>query len=153
MTIIEFPIRRVNVVTGIVLIVLPLLALGVKFIVPGVMMMFVQYGGILLAGVYVLWTAMVASGFFGRRAAFSFIDDRRARVAGWVHGVSLVLVPFFLTDGTDAAWTSPFMKLFGVNASDTSDALAAGALTIAIGSYVWFFIEWVIAVRVKRRVV
>lgn len=153
MTIIEYPVRRADVVTGVLLLVLPIVALGVKFIVPGLLMMVVLYGGILLGGAYVLWAVMVASGFFGRRAAFSFVNARRARIAGWVHGATLVLFPFFLSDGSDSAWRSPFMLLAPSVTADASDVLAAAAGMVAMASYVWFFVEWVLAVRVKRRLV
>lgn len=153
MTIIAYPVRPANVVTGVVLIALPLIALAVKFIVPGLLMMFLLYGGILIGGAYIFWVVMVASGFFGRRAALSFIDARRARLAGWVHGLSLVLFPFFLSDGGDSVWTSPFTMLFASVTADASDSLAAAAGLVAVASYLWFFVEWVLAVRVKRRLV
>ena len=156
MTVIEFPVRRINVVTGIAIIALPAVALGVKFIIAGWLMLFLLYGGILLAAAYIFLAVMAASGLFGRRAAFSFVDARRARVAGLAHGALLVAAMFFLTDGGDSTWTSPFIQLFGLDLEswvDASDAIASAALLLAVACYLWFFVEWVIAVRVKRRLV
>ena len=156
MTIIEFPVRRSSVVTGIAIMALPLVALGVKFLNPGWLMLFLLYGGILIGAAYVFLAVMASSGFFGKRAAFSFVDSRRGRIAGLGHGISLVLATFFLTDGGDSTWTSAFISLFGLDLEtwvDPSDAIASVLFIVAIGAYLWFLVEWVIAVRVKRRLV
>jgi hypothetical protein len=157
MTIIEHPVRRINVVAGIAIIVLPILALAVKFITPGWMLLILLYAGIFLGAGYVLLVVMAASGFFGRRAAFSFVRSRRARIAGLGHSISVVLFMFFLVDGGDNGdWSSPFITVFGLDRdaySDLTGGLSAVSFFAAIGLYIWFFIEWVIAVRVKRRVV
>ncbi len=157
MPIIQFPIRATNVVTGLAIIVLPVIALAVKLITPGWMLFILFYAGILLGALYVLLVVMASSGFFGRRAAFSFVPAKRGRFAGLTHGVAVVLFMFFLIDGGDSDdWSSPFITVFGFDRdafSDLTSALCGVSLVIAVGAYLWFFVEWVIAVRVKRRLV
>jgi len=157
MTIISRPVSSANTATGVAVIVLPIIAIAVKFITPGWMLVIFFYAGILLGAGYVFLVVMAASGFFGRRAAFAFVSPSRARIAGLGHGIALVLFTFFLVDGGDNDdWSSPFITVLGLDRdafSDVTGGLAGVAFFAAIGFYVWFIVEWAIALRAKRRVV
>ena len=157
MTIIARPVSRANTATGVAIIVLPLVALAVKFITPGWMLVIFFYAGILLGAGYVFLVVMAATGFFGRRAAFAFVSPTRARVAGLGHGIALGLFTFFLVDGGDNGdWSSPFITVLGLDRdafSDLTGGLAGVAFFLAIGCYAWFIVEWALALRVKRRLV
>ncbi len=157
MTIVTRPVSPANTITGIAIIVLPIIALAVKLITPGWMMVILFYAGIFLGAGYVFLVVMASTGFFGKRAAFAFVSPTRARIAGWGHGLSVVLFMFFLVDGGDNDdWSSPFITVFGLDRdlfSDLTSALAIGAFFAAIGFYVWLIVEWAIALRVKRRFV
>jgi hypothetical protein len=158
MTVIAHPIRRINTVTGIAVIALPLLALAVMFVTPGTMLVLVLNLGALLGASYVLLVSMAASGFFGPRAAFSFTERGaiRGRIAAWGNGTSILLTAFFLVDGTDEnSWSSPFIAIFGLDrdvVGATSGLLSAILLRLAAAFYFWFFIEWMLALRQRRRV-
>ena len=157
MTIIERPVTRGSTLTGLAIILLPVIALAVKFITPGWMLVILFYAGILLAALYVFLVVMAASGFFGRRAAFSFVANRRGRVAGIGHGVGVLLFMAAIPDGgDDGSWSSPIITVFGLDTESfgaTTEALTGVGLVVAVACYLWFVIEWAIALRVKRRLV
>jgi len=157
MTIITRPVSAANTATGVAIIVLPIIALAVKFITPGWMLVILFYAGIILGAAYVFLVVMAATGFFGRRAAFAFVSPTRARIAGLGHGISVVAFMFFLVDGGDNDdWSSPFITLLGLDRdafADLTGGLAGVAFFLAIGFYVWFIVEWALAVRAKRRLV
>jgi len=157
MTIITRPVSAANTATGVAIIVLPIIALAVKFITPGWMLVILFYAGIILGAAYVFLVVMAATGFFGRRAAFAFVSPTRARTAGLGHGISVVAFMFFLVDGGDNDdWSSPFITLLGLDRdafADLTGGLAGVAFFLAIGFYVWFIVEWALAVRAKRRLV
>lgn len=157
MTIIARPVSSANTATGVAVIVLPIIALAVKFITPGWMLVILFYAGIILGALYVFLVVMAASGFFGCRAAFAFVSPTRGRIAGLGHGVALVLFAFFLVDGGDNDdWSSPFITLLGLDRdayADLTGGLAGVAFFAAIGFYVWFIVEWALALRAKRRLI
>lgn len=157
MTIITRPVSSANTATGVAIIVLPIIALAVKFITPGWMLVILFYAGIILGAAYVFLVVMAATGFFGRRAAFAFVSPTRARIAGLGHGISVVAFMFFLVDGGDNDdWSSPFITVLGLDRdafADLTGGLAGVAFFLAIGFYVWFIVEWAIALRAKRRLV
>ena len=157
MTIITRPVSSANTATGVAVIVLPIIALAVKFITPGWMLVILFYAGIILGAAYVFLVVMAATGFFGRRAAFAFVSPTRARIAGLGHGISVVAFMFFLVDGGDNDdWSSPFITVLGLDRdafADLTGGLAGVAFFLAIGFYVWFIVEWAIALRAKRRLV
>ena len=157
MTIITRPVSSANTAIGVAVIVLPIIALAVKLIVPGWMVVILLYAGILLGAAYIFLVVMASTGFFGRRAAFAFVNPLRARIAGLGHGISVVLFMFFLVDGGDNDdWSSPFITTLGLNRdafADLTNALSGVAFFAAIGFYVWFVVEWALALRAKRRLV
>lgn len=157
MTIIARPVSSANTATGVAIIVLPIIAIGVKLITPGWMLVILFYAGIILGAGYVFLVVMAASGFFGRRAAFAFVNPVRGRIAGLGYGVTLVLFMFFLVDGGDNDdWSSPFITVFGLDReaySDLTGGLAGVSFFVAIGCYVWLIVEWGLALRAKRRLV
>ena len=157
MTIITRPVSSANTATGVAIIVLPIIALAVKFITPGWMLVILFYAGIILGAAYVFLVVMAATGLFGRRAAFAFVSPTRARIAGLGHGISVVAFMFFLVDGGDNDdWSSPFITVLGLDRdafADLTGGLAGVAFFLAIGFYVWFIVEWAMALRVKRRLV
>jgi hypothetical protein len=157
MTIIERPVRPANTATGLAIILLPVVALAVKFITPGWMLVILFYAGIVLAALYVFLVVMAASGFFGRRAAFSFVPSVRGRIAGLGHGFGVLLFMASIPDGGDTGeWSSPIITVFGLDRDafgSTTEALTGVGLVIAVVGYLWFVVEWAIALRVKRRLV
>ena len=157
MTIITRPVSNANTATGVAIIVLPVIALAVKFIVPGWMILILLYAGILLGAAYIFLVVMASTGFFGRRAAFAFVNPTRGRIAGLGYGVSVVAFMFFLVDGGDNDdWSSPFITVLGLDRdafSDLTDGLAGVSSFVAIGFYVWFVVKWALALRLKRRLV
>lgn len=157
MTIVTRPIGRANIVTGVAVIALPIVSIAVKLITPGWMLLILFYAGILLGAGYVFLVVMAASGFFGQRAAFAFVAPVRGRIAGWGHGISVLLFMFFLADGgDDGDWSSPFITVFGLDRDlygDLTGVLTAVCFFAALGFYVWFLLEWIIAVRAKRKLV
>jgi hypothetical protein len=157
MTIVARPVSSANTITGIAIIVLPVIAIAVKLITPGWMMVILFYAGIILGAGFVFLIVMAATGFFGRRAAFAFVSPIRGRIAGLGHGVGVVAFMFFLVDGGDNDdWSSPFITVLGLDRdafADLTGGLAAVALFLAIGCYIWFIVEWALALRVKRRLV
>ena len=157
MTIITRPVSSANTAIGVAIIVLPIIAILVKLITPGWMLVILFYAGIILGAGYVFLVVMAASGFFGPRAAFAFVNPLRGRIAGLGHGYSLVLFMFFLADGgDDGTWSSPFitvLRLDAAAAASTTELFTVVFLFAALGCYVWFVVEWVLALRVKRRLV
>lgn len=157
MTIIERPVTRGSVLAGLAIILLPVIALAVKFITPGWMLVILFYAGILLGALYVFLVVMAASGFFGRRAAFSFVANRRGRVAGITHGLGVLLFMAAIPDGgDDGSWSSPIIAVLGLDTESfgsATEALATVGFVVAVAGYLWFLVEWILALRVKRRLV
>jgi hypothetical protein len=153
------PRRAATVIAGIALLVLPLVALLLKVASPGwVMVIIVIFGGIPMLGAYSFAIVVAVTGFFRRTGRFrdDTLRSLRGRFSAWLHGASLVLAAFFVTDVGDSAGAySPFMTLFGL--SDTglvqslSDILTVIFLVTSIGAYVWLVVEWALAGRARRR--
>lgn len=159
MAIVSRPVRRINTVTGIATMAAPPLALALMLVTPGSTLTFLFYLGLILGTSYVLLVVMAASGFLGPRAAFSFTERGavRARIAAWGNAVSIVLAAFFLIDGTDEQhWSSPFIALLGLDrdaVGATSSLLSYVFVLAAAAFYFWLFVEWMLATRLRRRVV
>jgi hypothetical protein len=159
-----------SVLTGIALIVLPLIALAVKWVSFGWMMVFLMFGPvlILLAG-YALQIVIAAQGFLSQREPLWIARARtRATIAAWTTSVAVVLVGIFMPDGGDSTYGSTFQVwLSGGEASGGSAALHAAtddltaivaliAAVVWVGAFVWLFVEWVTGLagrRARRRAV
>ena len=61
-----------------------------------------------------------------------------------------------LNGGDDGTWSSPFitvLRLDAAAAASTTELFTVVFLFTTLGCYVWFVVEWVLALRVKRRLV
>ncbi len=147
-------------VTGVALIVAPLVGVGLKMVSAGWTLMFLMFGPIivLVAG-YIVQVVIAAQGFLGKQDLFGDARDR-ATTAAWATSVSSVLVGVFFPDGTDGGYGSTFQKWLGsygpngdaVHAATDawSEWLAIGLTAIWVVSYVWLFVEWVVASRRRK---
>ena len=144
-------------ITGLALIIVPLLALAVKVASFGwfmVIALWPLYIPVLLLGGWVMQIIIASTGFFGRRALLAGRRGAtRAIIAAWVTSAGVLLVALFLVDGGDSSWGSTFMYWTGT-ASDTgvsaiSEVLCGIAMIPWIGGWLWLLVEW-IAAHVQR---
>jgi len=151
-------------VTGLALIVLPILAVILKFFSFGWMMFFVIYGPIvLMVGGYILQVVIAAQGFLARRPLWTGGARTRAVIAAWSTSVAVVLVGIFMPDGGDTGYGSTFQVWLGAYSGgphveamhDATDGLSA-AISYAAGvvwvlAFFWLVIEWIIGLTVRSR--
>src|SRR5699024_317680 len=79
-------------ITGMALIVLPLIALGLKMFSFGWMMVFVIFGPIFVMAIcYVLQIVIAAQGFFSRKDLFG-PAKKRATIAAWTSLVGFLVL-------------------------------------------------------------
>lgn len=133
MTIVTRPFSATNVVTGIVIIALPVVAINVM---PELALYLAAYAGVVALPGYVFLAVMAATGFFGALPYFAFVNPLRGRVAGIGHGLSFVVL----------------VLLLKLSADESGIAFIVVAVA-ALAFYVWFIIEWVRARRAKRAIV
>lgn len=151
------PLSRV---TGIALIVLPLIAWGFKLMSFGWMIVFVLFGPIviLLVG-YVLQIIIASQGFLSKNGIFG-PAMKRATIAAWATSVGIVLLGIFMPDGGDAGYGSTlqvWLGSYGENAqavhsaTDTlTEVLAIISGLVWVAGFGWLFLEWLIAL-VRRK--
>lgn len=156
--------HTLSIITGIALIVLPLVGLGLKTFSFGWMMVIVLFGPVLvlLAG-YALQLVIAIQGFLSRGGAIPLGPTRRrATIAAWVTSIGIVALGIFMPDGGDVGYGSTFQVWLGAYSSPDSEALHAAtdgpngvlawlAAIAWIGGYVWLFVEWVIGLSQRRR--
>ncbi len=144
---------------GIVLIVVPLIAAGVKVASFGwLMVMLVMYLApipLMLIG-YVLQLVLAIRGFLRRDGYIRTAPNRaRAVAAAWVTSLGALFTAFFVVDGGDQGWGSTFMVWFGlesdVAAGDVSSALSFIAGAAWVLGWVWLLVEWILAKQAARR--
>ncbi|QBE49828.1 hypothetical protein [Leucobacter triazinivorans] len=150
-----------STLTGVALIVLPLLAWALKLFSFGWMMVFILFGPILLliAG-YVLQIVVAAQGFLSKRELFRAAKPR-ATVAAWVTSLGVLALGVFMPDGGDMDYGSTFQVWAGAYGPNSeavhaaTDALnsvvATGAALLWIAGFVWLLVEWIAALIRRRR--
>lgn len=153
-----------SVLTGIALIVLPLVALALKCVSFGWMMVFLLFGPVivLIAG-YALQIVIAAQGFLSRRdPIWGSRAQVRAIIAAWATSIAVVIAAVFMPDGGDSTYGSTFQVwLSGGEASGGSAALHAAtddltaivasiAALVWVGAFVWLFVEWVAGLSRRR---
>ena len=149
-----------QIATGITLIAAPLLGVAFKMLTAGWALVFLMFGPviILVAG-YVVQVVIASQGFLASSDLFG-VARPRATAAAWITSVSVVAVGVFFPDGTDAAYGSTFQKwlgAYGPNAQVVHAATDAWSDWIGIVfaaawviSYIWLFVEWILALRVRK---
>lgn len=149
-----------RVATGVTLIAAPLIGAGLKMLSAGWTLVFIMFGPIVvLAAGYIVQVVIAAQGFLSKSNLFGNARGR-ATTAAWVTSTSFVLVGIFFPDGTDGGYGSTFQKWLGsygpsaeaVHAATDSwsEWLAIGLTVIWVASYIWLFVEWVMALRRRK---
>lgn len=154
-----------SVLTGIALIVLPLVAWGFKFFSFGWMMFIVIFGPILVLILgYALQIVIAVQGFLIKGALFGGTGDAgglRARIAAWASSIAFVLLGIFMPDGGDMYFGSTFqvwLGAYGPNADAVHAAtdgltgiVAFFAAVVWLAAFVWLAVEWILALSARRR--
>jgi len=153
------------IVTGIALIVLPLVALGLKFFSFGWMMAILLFGPVLVLVVgYALQIVIAVQGFLLPRGLFQTAPGRaRAIAAAWASSIAVVLLGVFMPDGGDVGYGSTLQVWLGAySGSEGVEAMhrASDGLTetiawivgiVWLAGFLWLLVEWVIALVQRRR--
>jgi len=150
-----------STLTGIVLIVVPILAWALKLFSFGWMMLFVLFGPILvlLAG-YALQIVIAAQGFLSKRELFGAAKPR-AMIAAWTTSLGVLVLGVFMPDGGDMYFGSTFQVWLGAYGPNSNavhaatDGLNSVVATVAalvwIAGFVWLKVEWIVALIRRRR--
>lgn len=148
-------------VTGIALIVLPLVAVALKLVSAGWMLVFIIFGPIFVFAIcYVLQIVIAAQGFLSRKDLMG-PAKKRATIAAWVSLLGLLVLAIALPDGGDSGWGSTLQVWLGVygenaeavhSATDTlTTVLAYVAAAAWVIGWVWLAVEWVGAHAQRRK--
>ena len=149
-------------ITGVALIVLPLIALLLKTLSFGWMMVFIIFGPIFVMAIgYVLQIVVAAQGFFSRKGLFDPARLKRATIAVWVSLAGLLVLSVTMPDGGDTGWGSTlqvWLGAYGENgeavhaATDGLSTVLAyiGAIAWVVG-WIWLMVEWIGAFAARRR--
>lgn len=139
-------------IAGIALIVVPLIAVGVKTASFGwymVLAIWTLYVPALLLLGWILQITVAATACFGRRARFAGRNRGRAIAAAWTTSLGVLAFALCLVDGGDTTWGSTLMYWTGTAGDDAvgtlSTVLAWAALVAWIGGWVWLVVEWIMA--------
>ena len=143
--------------TGLALILLPIVALLVKLASLGWMVFALFITAPLWLVGYGVQVAVAISGYFSARAVLREGPvATRALVYSWATSVAVVLVGLFLVDGGDTdEWGSTFMLWTGLAsdsaASTVSTAVCNLALLVWVVCWVCLVTEWIAALVRRRR--
>ncbi|MFT4231968.1 MAG: hypothetical protein QM606_04215 [Leucobacter sp.] len=151
-----------SALTGIVLIVAPLLAMGLKLVSFGWTMVFLLFFGpilVLIAG-YAMQIVIAVQGFLSTRALFGAARVR-ATIAAWLTSLGAIVLGVFMMDGGDSDYGSTFQVWLGAYGPN-GDAVHASTdgLTSTVGmvsglvwaaGFVWLTVEWMVALSRRRR--
>jgi hypothetical protein len=150
--------RVPGIAAAIALIVLPLVALGMRFIQPGWFLVVILIASPALLIGYALAVVIAATGFVTARAAFLLARVRwRGLTAAWVAASSLVLASFFGIDfGDTGSFGGPFTLLLGYSTPPQGLADVLGVVSLilaalAIAAFIWLTIEWIAALVQRRK--
>lgn len=150
-----------STLTGIALIVLPLVALGLKMFSFGWMMVFVIFGPIFVMAIcYVLQIFIAVQGFFSKKNLFG-PAMKRATIAAWTSLIGFLVLGITMPDGGDTGWGSTlqvWLGAYGENA-DAVHAATDGLTTVLayvagaawVIGWVWLAIEWIGAHAQRRK--
>lgn len=149
-------------VTGLALIILPLVGLGLKMFSFGWLMVILIMGPVvvLLAG-YIMQIVIAVQGFLSKKPLFA-VQNKNAITAAWGTSIGIALLGFFMPDGGDAEMGSTFqIWLNAIFAPGTSDliaptttinnVLASFVAAVWVIGYIWLFVLWIKARAAKRR--
>jgi hypothetical protein len=153
------PLSKATAVsTALALIVLPLVALFIKFTAPGWLLLAMLFISPLIVLGYAIQVVIAITGYLSPRAALRAEGSWRSVLASWLTSVAVVLFAFFLMDVSDVPPPySPFTLMLGYDEvdpgllGDISSAACAVAAMVCIGAWVWLMIEWVVALVRRRR--
>ena len=141
--------RTTATLAGLALIVLPFVALLVKFVVPGWMLVFMLlYSPVLLIG-WATQIVIAANGLLRARGVLrTGSAGLRPIIAAWLTSVAVVGVGFFLIDGGDDGNSgSAFTELASTSStsagSDLSMILCLVCAVVWAGAWLWLLIEWI----------
>lgn len=141
--------RTTATLAGLALIVLPFVALLVKFVVPGWMLVFMLlYSPVLLIG-WATQIVIAANGLLRARGVLrTGSAGLRPIIAAWLTSAAVVGVGFFLIDGGDDGNSgSAFTELAGTSStsagSDLSMILCLVCAVVWAGAWLWLLIEWI----------
>lgn len=149
-------------ITGIALIVLPLIALLLKTFSFGWMMVFIIFGPIFVMAIgYVLQVIIAAQGFLSKKCLFDAARLRRATIAAWVSIAGALVLGVTMPDGGDTGWGSTLQVWLGVYGENgeavhaATDGLTTVLAYIAavawVVGWIWLMVEWIGAFAVRRR--
>ncbi|NLB47342.1 MAG: hypothetical protein GX814_06340 [Microbacteriaceae bacterium] len=153
--------RQTILITGIALIVLPLVALGLKLFSFGWLMVMLMFGPVFVMIIgYVLQIVIATQGFLVRRDLFGSAL-RRATLASWISLIGIVLLGIFVPDGGDSGYGSTFQVWLGAYGENgdavhaSTDALGDVVTFIAMAAwivgFVWLVAEWIAALVRRNR--
>jgi len=149
-------------ITGIALIVLPLIALLLKTFSFGWMMVFIIFGPIFVMVIgYVLQVIAAAQGFLSKKGLFDAARLKRATIAAWVSIAGALVLGVTMPDGGDTGWGSTLQVWLGVYGENgeavhaATDGLTTVLAYIAavawVVGWIWLMVEWIGAFAVRRR--
>lgn len=152
------PTRAAGVAAGVAVLLLPLIAVVVKFTGAGWLVLILAFALPVFVLCYALLVVVAILGFFSPRAAFvgAGAVGVRGVIASWTHAVAGVVAAFFLVDFADVEPAySPFTILLGKPDDDaligTSTGLSILFGLLWAGGFVWLVVEWIIALATRRR--
>lgn len=151
--------RRLARITGVALIILPLVALGLKMFSFGWLMVMLMFGPVLVMLVgYIVQIIISVQGFLSKRELFG-AARQRATWSAWITLIGLLLLSLFVPDGGDNGYGSTVQVWLGAYgssadavhaATDTlTDVMTFLALAAWVVGFAWLVIEW-IAALVRR---
>lgn len=149
-------------ITGIALIVLPLVALLLKTFSFGWMMVFIIFGPIFVMVIgYVLQVIAATQGFLSKKGLFDATRLKRATIAAWVSLAGALVLGITMPDGGDSDWGSTLQVWLGVYGENSEAVHAATDGLTAVLSYIsaiawvvgwiWLMVEWIGAFAARRR--
>lgn len=144
--------------TGVLLIVVPVVATVLKLAFPGWYLVIIVLTGVilLLAAGFVMQIIIAVTGFLTRRAVFRTASGAgRAIIASWITSIALLLTVFFLPEGGDSSYGSIFAILIGAESdaavSDVSTLLFLITGIVWVAGWAWLLVEWIRAIAARRR--
>lgn len=155
-------LSRFDRVTGIALIVLPLIAIGLKMCSFGWYMVIMIFGPIfVMAGGYVVQVILAAQCYLVKSDLLG-VSRTRATIAAWLSSIGFLVLGITMPDGGDTGYGSTmqvWLGSYGANAeaihaaTDTLTYVLAIVSAIAwVAGFVWLMIEWIGAHARRRKI-
>ncbi|MDI6021941.1 hypothetical protein QBL02_00110 [Leucobacter sp. UT-8R-CII-1-4] len=155
-------LTRFDRITGVALIVLPLVALGFKMWSFGWYTVFMLFGPIfVMAGAYVMQVILAVQCYLVKSDLLG-AARKRATFAAWLSSVGFLMLGITMPDGGDTGYGSTlqvWLGSYGANAdaihaaTDTLTYVLAVVSAIAwVGGFVWLMIEWIGAHARRRKI-